>query len=233
MITLNYILKLRISEGENKRCIIIVKRRQTEMRVEEKMDNKRRSPSSHSNHASSTHQQFYRDDLERMEMRWAGFRIQINFTSRLGMLSAHPQAPVVSKTTMRSNFLQSFQVLAKLGVNSVRKDLGVLAIDDILLSVQEPSGDFELGRVLDNSHKSFEFIGVEITSASRREPQSTLLYGKGIEKKLPFVKINVRLFADQVGVTATNTLDFCQGEHDFTFPVDIGIQKTENMLVKW
>jgi len=69
---------------------------------------------------------------------------------------------------MGPNFLQSFQVVAKLGVYSVRKDLGVFAIDDVLLSIQEPSGDFELGRVLDDSHESFEFIGVEITGASCR-----------------------------------------------------------------
>ena len=84
------------------------------------------------------------------------------------MLPSHPQAPVVSKTTMRANFLQSFQVIAELGVDTVRKDLGVLSIDDVLLSIEEPSGNFELGRVLDDIHKSLEFIGVEITSAGHR-----------------------------------------------------------------
>jgi hypothetical protein len=64
---------------------------------------------------------------------------------------------------MRPNFLQSLQVVTKLGVNSVREDLGVLSIDDVLLSIKEPCGDFELGGVLDDSHESLELIGVEIT----------------------------------------------------------------------
>ena len=84
------------------------------------------------------------------------------------MLPSHTQAPVVSKSTMRPNFFQSFQVIAKLWVDSIGKNLGILPINDVLLSVQEPSGDFELGRVLDDSHKSLEFIGVEVTSASRK-----------------------------------------------------------------
>jgi hypothetical protein len=44
-----------------------------------------------------------------------------------------------------------------------------------------------------------------------------------LKPNAPFVKINIRLLADQIGVTATNTFDFCQGEHDFAFPIDIGI----------
>ena len=74
----------------------------------------------------------------------------------------------MSKTTMRPNFLQSFQVVTKLGVNSIREDLGVLSIDDVLLSIQEPCGDFELGGVLDDSHKSLELVGVEVTGTSHK-----------------------------------------------------------------
>lgn len=54
------------------------------------------------------------------------------------------------QTTMSTNLLQSFQIITELGVDSVGQDLRVLAIDDIFLPVQEPCGDFELRRVLDD-----------------------------------------------------------------------------------
>ena len=47
---------------------------------------------------------------------------------------------------------------------------------------------------------------------------------------VPLVEIDIGLLADQVGVTATDTLDLRQGVHDFAFTVDIGVKQTENVL---
>lgn len=65
---------------------------------------------------------------------------------------------------MRPDLLQAFQIITEFRVNSVRKNLAVLAIYDILLSVQEPSGDFVLEGVLHDRDYTFEFVGVEVTS---------------------------------------------------------------------
>ena len=59
-------------------------------------------------------------------------------TGRLGVLTADTKAPVVTETTVSADLLQALKVIAELGVDTVGKDLRVLAIDDIALSVEEP-----------------------------------------------------------------------------------------------
>lgn len=59
-------------------------------------------------------------------------------TGRLGVLPTDTDAPNVTETTVSTNLLQPLEVITELGVNGVGNDLGVLAIDDILLPVQEP-----------------------------------------------------------------------------------------------
>ena len=58
----------------------------------------------------------------------------------------------------------------------------------------------------------------------------------------PFVEVNIslqleyrwnlmrHLLDNDVGVSSANTFDFCQGEHDFVLPVDVGVKKTEDVL---
>jgi hypothetical protein len=48
----------------------------------------------------------------------------------------------MSETTVSADLLQSLQILTQLAVNTVGQDLAVLAIDDIALPVEKPSGDF-------------------------------------------------------------------------------------------
>jgi hypothetical protein len=43
---------------------------------------------------------------------------------------------------------------------------------------------------------------------------------------MPFVEVDVRLLADQVGVSPTHTLDLRQGVHDFSLAIDVGVQET-------
>lgn len=59
------------------------------------------------------------------------------------------------QTTMSPDLLQSLQVITKFRVHSVGQDLRILAVDDILLPVQEPCRNLELGRVLDYGNKAF------------------------------------------------------------------------------
>lgn len=69
------------------------------------------------------------------------------------------------KATMGADLLQPLKIIAELGVDTVGKNLGVLAVDNVLLPVQEPSRDLELRRVLDNGNQPLELIRVEITGA--------------------------------------------------------------------
>ena len=43
---------------------------------------------------------------------------------------------------MSADLLQALQIITKLAVDIVGEDLGVLAIDNITLPVEEPCGDF-------------------------------------------------------------------------------------------
>lgn len=59
-------------------------------------------------------------------------------TSGLGVLTTDTQAPVVSEATVSTDLLQALKVIAELGVNAVGENLGVLAVDNVALSVKKP-----------------------------------------------------------------------------------------------
>jgi hypothetical protein len=66
---------------------------------------------------------------------------------------------------MRPDLLQSLQIITKFRVDGVGEDLGVFAIDDVALPVEEPGWDFVLCRVLEDGDDALEFFGGEFTSA--------------------------------------------------------------------
>lgn len=70
----------------------------------------------------------------------------------------------MTKTTMSANLLQAFQIITKLGVDTVGEDLRVLTIDDIALTIEKPGGNLVLGGVLDDGDDSLEFFRGEFTS---------------------------------------------------------------------
>lgn len=55
---------------------------------------------------------------------------------------------MVSNTSVSTNLLESFNVVTQLAVYGIGQQLRVLAIGNVLLSVQKPVGNLELGRVL-------------------------------------------------------------------------------------
>lgn len=59
-------------------------------------------------------------------------------TGGLGVLATHTEAPVVSQTTVGSDLLKALQVVTELAVDAVGKNLGVLAVNDVALPVEEP-----------------------------------------------------------------------------------------------
>lgn len=66
---------------------------------------------------------------------------------------------------MGTDLLQALQIITELGVDTVGENLGVFAIDDIALSVEEPGWDLVLGWVLDDGDDSLELFGGKLTSA--------------------------------------------------------------------
>ena len=47
---------------------------------------------------------------------------------------------------------------------------------------------------------------------------------------VPFAQVDIGLFADQIGISSTNTLDLGQGVHDLLLAIDVGIEKAKNEL---
>ena len=102
--------------------------------------------------------------LNRLTLLLADTNSAASPAGSLGVLTSDSQTPVVSKTTMCPNLLQPLQVLTELALHSVRQYLGVFAIDNIALSVEEPSWNFVLGGILDDGDDSFKFFGCDFTS---------------------------------------------------------------------
>ena len=70
------------------------------------------------------------------------------------MLTTDTETPVVTETTVGTDLLQALEIITEFGVNTVRENLAVLAIDNVLLPVQEPRRDFVLRRVLDDHSRA-------------------------------------------------------------------------------
>jgi len=116
----------------------------------------------------------------------------------------------VPQTTVRANLLQPLQIIAQLGIDGVRHKLAVLAVHNVLLSVEEPGRDLELRRVLDDVHDALELVRVKVTS--------------------PLVEVDVGLLAHNVRVPTPDTLDLRQRVHDLPLAVNVCVQETKNVL---
>lgn len=73
-------------------------------------------------------------------------------SSGLGVLTADSEAPVVTHTAMGADFLETLQILTQLRIDQRGGQLGIFAVDDVLLSVQEPIWDLVLTWVRDDGH---------------------------------------------------------------------------------
>jgi hypothetical protein len=47
---------------------------------------------------------------------------------------------------------------------------------------------------------------------------------------IPLVEVDVGFLDDDVGVSSAYTLDSGQGEHDLLLSIDVGVEKTEDVL---
>lgn len=71
---------------------------------------------------------------------------------------------MVTETTVRADLLEALKVVTELLVDLVGKDVRVLAVGEVTLTVEEPGGDLELGGVLHDGDDALKLVGVELTS---------------------------------------------------------------------
>ena len=109
---------------------------------------------------------------------------------------------------MSTNLLQSHQILTKFIIETVGKELRVLAIHNILLSIEEPFGDFVLSGVLQDCDDSLKFFRREL-AGTKKTPESVLSQKSTVVSEwrggwitngvsVPLVEVNVGLFDDDV-----------------------------------
>ena len=69
----------------------------------------------------------------------------------------------MTETAVGADLLQALKVLTQLAVETVGDNLGVLAIGDVALSVQEPRGDLVLRRGLEDGDDALKLFGGQLT----------------------------------------------------------------------
>lgn len=102
------------------------------------------------------------------------------------------------------------QYLHSIVIDKQRADLSVLAIDDVLLPVQEPRRDLERQRRLNDLDEALQLVRVELASA--------------------LVQVDIGFAADDVGIATTDTLDLGQGVHDLATTIDVGVEQSQNVI---
>merc|ERR1712014_460392 len=130
-------------------------------------------------------------------------------TSCLGMLTTYTEAPVVTETTMGTDLLQTLKILTEFVVQSVGKNLRVLSIDNVLLSVEEPVRDFVLAWVGDDGDELLGLFFSKLTST--------------------LVHVNIGLLTADNSKTATDTLDGSQSKRNFASSIDVRVHHTKNV----
>ena len=128
----------------------------------------------------------------------------------LGVLSANTDSPPVPESPVRPDLLHPLNVLTKLGIKGLSKDLGVLAGFEVFLSVKEPKGDLELFGGLDDGHNLLNLISSKVSGT--------------------LVHINLCLLANKVGKSSAKSLNFCKGKNNVPLSLDVGIKNTQNVL---
>lgn len=149
----------------------------------------------------------------------------------------------MTETTVSADLLEALEIVTELGVDAVGEDLVVLAVNNVALSVEEPGWDLVLGWVLDDGDDALELFGGKFTGTMKMHQFPIpiplyfssfffSLYSIALRRwhRIPLVEINISLLADQVGVTASDTLDLGQGVHDLLLSLDIGVKKSQDEL---
>ena len=128
----------------------------------------------------------------------------------LRVLTTHPDAPVVTQTTMQAHLLHPLDVFTERLIQEICVLVACFAILDITLSVQHVSRDLELEWISDHSNDLIDLVRGKLACA--------------------FVHVNVTLFADDVGESTANALDGCERKHDLLTTIHVCVAYTQDML---
>merc|ERR1712183_1083297 len=131
-------------------------------------------------------------------------------TGRCCVLTTHSKTPVMSKTTVSFDLLQTFQILTKLVLQTVRQNLRIFSILDILWSVQVVIGYLVLSRILHDGHQSLLLFVGKFTST--------------------FVHVDIGFLQTDVGEASSDSFDGSHGVHDLCFSIDVGVHHTKDVL---
>ncbi|KAL7528629.1 hypothetical protein ACHAWF_002642 [Thalassiosira exigua] len=116
----------------------------------------------------------------------------------------------MAKTAVGTDLLHSLDVITELRVEVLRENLRVLPRLEVLLPVQEPKGDFELARVLDDGDEFLDLVRGQLPGA--------LVHG------------DFGLLADKVCEPAPEALDFGEAEDDVPLALNVGVEDTQDVL---
>ena len=136
--------------------------------------------------------------------------------------------PVVAKTTVSADLLQSLEIFTEFIFQLVRCNLRELAILNVFLSVQEPIRDFVLAGV---GHDSDQFLNLEklrYTTKLIEAGEGCYLFITQFSSTLG--DFDVSLLQHNVGVSPTDTFDGGDGKHNFDPSINVCVKDTQNML---
>ena len=126
------------------------------------------------------------------------------------MLSSNLETPPVSDTSVRSDLLQTLQVLTKLVIESGRNKLSVSSILEVLSSIQHVVWDLEGPWVGNHNHELVNLLLGELTGS--------------------LVDFDLCLLKSYVAETSTNTLDGGQSKVGLLLSINIRVSNTNHML---
>ena len=127
----------------------------------------------------------------------------------LGLLTSDLPAQVVTETSVLLGLLHALEILTESGVDHVGDQLGVGAVLDAALSVEEPRWDAVLLWAGDNIGNLFNIFFGQLTSA--------------------LVEVDLGNLEGKDGKTSAETLDDSQGEWGFLLSVKVGVLHTQDV----
>ena len=128
---------------------------------------------------------------------------------RLGPLALDLKAPVVSQSSVVLDLLQPFHIFSQLCVQLIGDELRSLAILGVTFSVKEPLWDVVF------SGPSEDVVNL-----------LKLCFGKLASS---LVQINLGNLKDNIGKSATDTLNHSQCKHDLVLALHIGIEDSQDV----
>lgn len=80
-----------------------------------------------------------------------------------GVLTTDADVPVMTETTVNTSTLKTLKIVTELSINHVGNGLEVLTSVTVLLTVEEPGGDVEVLRRLNDGLEGLDLSLVELT----------------------------------------------------------------------